>query len=207
MMRLSVTHLDSFQYWRGQESLTLDHLLTELRGEVAPTPAMLASRAFHKVLEDVPAGLLDGRVIKDGYVFDFSGLKDGVATFDGVVTLPNCRELKVEREIATPSGPVVLAGKVDALTGLTVSDWKLTERVDMEKYADSWQWRAYLWMLEAERFEYHAFLAKYSAKDPNVVAIAGYEVFPLYTYASIGADVTQVVGDLARTVKGRLPET
>lgn len=198
MLRISVTHLDYYLYWRGNESLTLDHLLADITGQVEPTPAMLASRAFHSALEVIQLG--DHPVISsDGYTFDLSEMRI-------IIQLPNSRELKVEKEIDTPSGPVTLVGKVDALTGITVADWKLTERYDLEKYGDSYQWRAYLWMLGAVYFEYHAFLAKYG-KDPLLVKILDYQRFRLDTYAKIGEDVTRVVSDLARTIKGRVPET
>lgn len=194
MIRLSVTDLDSYLYWRGNEDMALEGLVQRLRGQEPPTEVMLASRVFHKVLEKAVEGELQ-TVTADGYTFVFA--------LDGELTLPQLRELKGERLFDTPSGPVTLVGKVDGLHGHTINDWKLTERFDVERYADSYQWRSYLLMFGATRFVYDAFQCRY---DGPRVTIYEHHRLPLNSYPGMAEDVTRAVCGLAEIVAKYVPE-
>lgn len=194
-MRISVSDLESFRYWKANEDLGLGFLITRLRHEDPPTPAMEAGRAFAKMFERARAGNVD-EVTVDGWTFDFSALNQTIA-------LPEVRELKAEEVFQTPSGPVTLVGMVDSLDGTTVRDQKLTERWDAERYLDSLQWRAYLVMFKAQRFVYDVFQGRY---DDKRVTIYGYEAMPFFAYPKMRADVQQAVEELADIIATHLPE-
>lgn len=195
MIRLSVTQLDSYRYWRDNEDAELAPLLAQLRGEEEIKPQMAAGVAFHKVLE----GAAESEVYRarmDGWTFDFA--------IDTEIALPHIRELKGEIVLASPSGPVTLVGKVDGLDGLCVRDYKLTERFDAERYADSLQWRAYLAMFNARRFDYEVFVGAY--EEENHVRIYDYHRMSCYAYEGMRADVERAAAGLAELVVRYVPE-
>lgn len=193
MIRLSVTDLDSYLYWRGSEEMDFDTLLMRLRGQEPPGPNMLAGRAFHKLLENADECELFASTV-DGIRFDFA--------IEQEIALPQIRELKAEKLFHTPSGPVTLVGKVDGLHGTTVTDYKLTERFEAERYADSYQWRSYLTMFGATRFLYDVFVCKY---DADRVYVYDYHRFPVYAYPGMAEDVQREVCGLAEIVLKHVP--
>lgn len=194
MIRISVTMLDSYLYWASSEDMSLDDLLARIRGTEEPTQQMLAGRAFHKVFEECTEGEI--RVTQaDGFEFEFACDKE--------IAVPSIRELKGEVLVQTPSGPVTLVGKVDALHGRTVIDYKLTERFDAERYTDSYQWRAYLMMFQASAFDYEVFQCKYDGPRVVVYDHHGMRFMP---YPNMRADVERVVCDLAEIIAKYLPE-
>ena len=194
MIRLSVTHLDGYRYWRDNEDVPLNVLLARLRGDEPPTQAMLAGRAFHSFLEHATIGDVHVATV-DGFEFDFA--------LDQEIELPAVRELKAECLMETPSGPVTLVGKVDGLHGTTVRDYKLTEQFNAEKYADSYQWRCYLSMFESQTFVYDVFQARYDG--PRIV-IYDYHRMSFSAYPGMRADVQREVSALAEIVATHLPE-
>lgn len=194
MIRISVTDLESFRYWKANEDATLEDLLIRLRHEEPPTPAMEAGRAFAKLMETAPLGDMASTWV-DGWQFTFA--------LDADVELPQHREVKTEMVFDTPSGPVTLVAKADGVDGRVVHDQKLTERWDPEKYLDSWQWRAYLLMFDADSFVYDVFEGKY---DGRTVTVRDYHRMAFYSYPAMEADVQRAVAELAEAVKRRLPE-
>lgn len=193
-MRLSVTMLDQYLYWKSAEDMTLAELLVRLRGGEV-TPAMEAGRAFHSVLETATFCELE-TVERDGWTFDFD--------LEAELPVPAIRELKAERIIQTPAGMVTLVGKVDAIHGRTVRDYKLTERFDAERYADSYQWRAYLSMFHATEFIYDVFTCRYG--DDQRVTVNDYHQLRFFTYPGIESDVAREVAGLAEIVAKHMPE-
>lgn len=208
MIRLSVTDLESFRYWKADEDASAEALVARLKHAEPPTPQMAAGKAFAKLFENAKPGELFSAEA-DGWSFDFSRV-------DAELPQAAHREVKGELEIATPSGPVVLVGKVDGFDGLTVRDQKLTEKWDAERYTDSLQWRAYLLMFGARAFTYDVFLAKYDLDDgrrgsrgfdneegpppANWVEIREYHPVTFYAYPGLREDVERAVAELAAVV-------
>ena len=198
MMRLSVTDLESLRYFRTAEDASLDKLLLDLAHVSAPTPKMEAGRAMAKFFEAAQVGsIVDGSKV-DGWTLCFD--------MDAEIDLPSVREMKVEQEYSTPSGPVTLVGKVDGFHGITVRDQKLTESLDAEgRYVDSLQWRAYLAMLGAQRFIYDVFVGKVVPEEKTIL-IREYHRLPFYSYPDMQADVSRAVADLAEIVARYQPQ-
>lgn len=194
MIRLSVTDLDSYLYWRDSEDMDLAELLMRLKGEEPPGQNMLASRAFHKLLETSAEREMFTAAAGD---FNF------VFAIDQDIAIPQLRELKGEKFFETPSGPVTLVGKVDGMHGVTINDYKLTERFEAERYTDSYQWRAYLTMFGAQRFVYDAFQCRY---DPERVYIYDYHRLVFFAYPGMAEDVQREVCGLAEIVAKYVPE-
>lgn len=196
MIRMSVTWLDSYLLYRDEDWMSLETLLAQMRGEEPPNAKMEAGRAFHGILEDAKPGELSV-VERDGWVFSFSFLESELA-------LPPVRELKGTISIDTPSGPVTLVGKVDAI-GSHVVDYKLTERWDADRYMDAMQWRAYLWMFQMKQFSYEVFVGDIDP-DERRVRVKEHHPLPLFAYPEMWADVRGVVCDLADLIARRAPD-
>jgi len=194
MIRISVTDLDGYLYWLASETSELDELIARLRGQEEPSPQMLAGRAFHRLFEDAQGGEI-GKACIDGWRFEFA--------LDKEIAVPDIRELKGEMVIPTKAGPVTLVGKVDALHGTTVIDYKLTERFDAERYADSYQWRAYLLMFGATRFDYEVFQCCYG---DDCIVIYDHHPLSFYAYPGMREDVLTLVSSLAEIVAKHVPE-
>lgn len=196
MLRLSVTDLDSFRYWQQAEDEYMDTaaLLRRLRREEPPSREMAAGKALHSLLEHGTEAVLETSVA-DGIKFYF--------TLDAALTLPPIRELKGERVYQTPVGPVTLVGKVDGLSGLSVLDYKLTSKFDAERYMESYQWRCYLSIFGARRFDYLVFVGYEELGEWEVR-----ELHPLtfYRYAGMDEDVAGAVSQFAEFVAENMPE-
>lgn len=210
MIRISVTDLESFRYWREQEHSTVEELVARLRHEEPPSPQMAAGGAFAKLMETAQSypdrsqvGDCYQDVEVDGWRFVFE--------LDAELELPDVRELKAEQVFQTSVGPVMLVGKVDGLDGLTVHDQKLTESWDAEKYVDSLQWRAYLVMFEAQSFVYDVFVGRYKRdRDrkiiPGQVTVTDYHRMAFYAYPGVRADVQRAVENVAAIIAHHIPE-
>lgn len=184
MIRFSVTNLDAYRRFLTDENMTVEDLVAYLRKETPPTRAMLAGSAFHKVLEHAESDL--DAAEQDGFRFLFD--------LDATIALPQVRELKGEMAFQTPVGPVTLVGVVDGMTGKTVRDYKLTSQFDAERYIDSLQWKAYLLMFGATRFDYEVFIGK---DEGDYWRVYDYQRLPLSIYPRIEDDVTSAVRDFA----------
>lgn len=205
-MRISVTDLESYRYWKASEDATLAELIEKLSHTAPPTPQMAAGRAFAKLMEHArEGGTLDVEQV-DGWEFDFQ--------VEGEIALPVVRELKAEVVFDTPHGPVTLVGKVDGYDGKVI-DQKLTENVDAERYLDSLQWRAYLVMFGAREFVYDIFRAKYErergGKDEETggyekgtptgrITVDEHHRLVFYAYPEMRADLERAVCELAEVV-------
>jgi len=204
-LRISVSDLETYRYWKDSEDSTLADLVARLTKKDPPTPQMEAGRAFAKFMEHVRTGSVIDAATVDGWEFIFA--------LDAELALPPVRELKAEVVLETPSGQVTLVGMTDGIDG-AIHDQKLTESLDAERYLDSLQWRAYLCMFGAKEFVYDIFLAKYErgpghtnedgtyVKGPPTGKITVTEYHPLrfYTYPNIQADVQRAVNDLAEVI-------
>jgi hypothetical protein len=191
MLRISVTDLESFRYFKNLEDRTLDDLLADLAHVSPPTPKMAAGKALASFFETARIGDTE-EVLVDGWQFFFD--------LDAAVPLPVVREMKVEETINTPCGPVTLVGKVDGLDGLTVRDQKLTDSLDAEgRYVDSLQWRSYLTMFGARRFIYDVLVGKLDEKQ-QTVTVREYHPLTFYSYPGMREDVERAVCELAEVV-------
>ena len=196
MIRLSVTDLDQYLYWLSMEDVGSEWLIDRLT-IFEPSPAMAAGSAFHKLMEEIEqmesSLAVDHRsVVSDGvtYTFKFQG--------DAEIIAPAIRELKIEKEI---SPGVVLVGKIDGMDGGTVIDYKLTERLDAERYADSYQWRAYLALFEVNTFEYSVFEGSPDRGRTLDYTVYAHHRLRFYAYKGMREDVERLVQNLALFVR------
>lgn len=194
-MRVSVTDLDQFQYFKNSD-MELEELLSRLRKQEEKSPEMLRGIAFHEVLEKLDACDID--------IIEHNGFRFRFET-DAELSLPRIRELKAEKEYEIGGVNVVLVGKVDALQALTVHDHKMTKQIDAENYTDSLQWRCYLDMFGARKFIYNVFQGYEEANTGDIV-VKDFQQFTFYDYPSMKADISTALNGFVDFAKTHLPE-
>lgn len=195
-MRISVSDVDQYLYYRGDEDMELDAILRRLRREEPPTPAMAMGTAFHSILEDATDGDEFEEVERDGFRFVFG--------MDAEMSLPPVRECKGEHPVMVDGIPVTLVGKVDGIDGMRIWDHKLTGRFDAEKFADAMQWRMYLWMFGAWQFTYNVFV-RYEQPDGTIL-VKDLHSFDFYRYPGMEDDIMRELREYVAFVREHLPE-
>lgn len=195
-VRISVTDLDQVAYFRQSETMEVDELVRRLRREEPPTDALLSGRGFHLMLERAMEGDSISVFEADGYRFDLTGL-------DAELSLPPVREMFVSKKLVVDGIEVELRGKVDGDDGLTVYDHKAASRFDAEKYAQDYQWRAYLLMTGRKRFQHNVFVRKIKGQTIEVK-----ELHPVVNYAYQGMedDVIEGIRDYLAIAREHMPE-
>jgi hypothetical protein len=205
VIRLRVSDLDQWVRFVEPEleafEISLDDFLAYMRRESPPSDQMDAGSAFHELMEKC----YTGQVMDSG----LAGVQVGRFWFhfdgDFEVAVPRAREEPCERVYQTPSGPVLLRGKVDASDPITVTDYQLTfGQFDAERYADSLQWRSYLDITGARRFRYVVFQAK--ALDGDDVFIYAVHNLEFWAYPEMGAEVQKRTAELAEFVARHVPQ-
>jgi hypothetical protein len=73
-----------------------------------------------------------------------------------IIIVPPLREQKIQKVF----GDMIINGILDGVDATTGYDHKLTKQIEYEKYANSWQYKIYLWMTELNHFKYNVFQGK-----------------------------------------------
>lgn len=196
MIRVSVTDIDQYRYYRDSEDMELGTLLSRLRKEEEKSPEMLRGIAFHEALEKLGPCELD--------VIEHGGFRFRLEV-DVELSLPEIRELKAEKEYQVNGELVVLVGKVDAISGFTIYDHKLTKIIDAENYTDSLQWRCYLDMFGGRKFIYNVFQGYEEARTGDVV-IKDFQPFAFFEYPDMKSDINTALNGFVEFAKTHLPE-
>lgn len=203
-MRLSITVVEAFRLWRDTgDWMDLRDLEATIKRAAEPNEKMLRGIAFHQVLErptayrEAPFAEHQYRVpARDGSGdFVFSG--EGI---DRVLELwPKLPSPEVKSTFDLEG--ITVVGVADALEGVTVWEAKATEQIEVDKYVDSFQWRALLKL-------YNATVARYvlaQVKDNGARFIFVNSVLPVsfYRYPKIDDDVRRLVNDCADFIAQR----
>jgi len=194
-IRISVTEIDALRWFRADEEADLVDFLRRLRKEEPPTEAMLAGTALHKALETATEGEVKGFSV-DGFSFSFDA--------DATIDLPAIREIKGVTEYRVGDTTAVVVGKVDAIHGRRIDDHKFTARYDAERFLDSYQWRIYLDIFDADEFRWNVFEGRESA--PRNYIINAVHPLIMHRYPGLWQDVTREVAGFVQFARRFLPE-
>lgn len=188
-----VTDLDSMIWYRKIESMTIDEMRGRLLRTEPPNERMKMGTAFHSILEDPPE--IIETIEKDGYIFKIE--------CDAEIILPQIREIRASKVYLINGVLVTLTGGTDGITGNKISDHKLTFKENPETYFESYQWRAYLDIYNADRFDYIIYTAK---QNGNEITIKNISTLPMYRYPRMENDLRQGIRDLLEFAKEHVPE-
>lgn len=195
-LRISVTELDAYRHWVNEEPwMTTEALIAQLSGRGEPSEKMLAGTAFHEQLEN----LKDDEPLDD---FERNGLTFKV-NLSGEFFLPRVQEVKTEMVYPILGTRTTLVGKADAVYGRHVFDHKLTETFDAEKYTDSFQWRAYLVLFDADKFTYNCFTGK---EKNGVWIVSELNRLTVNRYAGMEKELQVAVHDLVQFIRNNVPK-
>jgi hypothetical protein len=203
-MRLSITTVEAFRLWRDTgDWMDLRDLEATIKRETVPNEKMLRGIAFHSVLEH-PGACREPSL--EGHQYRV-GARDGSGDFI-FAGEPMERVLKLWPKLPAPEvkntfelDGITVVGVADALEGITVWEAKCSEQIDVEKYFDSFQWRALLKL-------YNATVARYvitKGRDcgNRFIVIDDAMEFPLYRYPQLDDDVRRLVSDCADFISQR----
>lgn len=194
-MRLSVTVVEAYRLWRDNEWMSLDDLAATIKHETVANEKMLRGSAFHAVLERPVRVEAMGEAYYEaqGYRFSANGM-------DGVLALmPQDRVPETKAEVLIDG--ITLVGKADAIHGVVGYEAKCSERVDVEKYFDSFQWRAYIRMFNLASVVY--ILAQARETGGGFVVVDSVIPMALYRYPNLNDDVRRLMLECADFIESR----
>ncbi len=196
-LRVSASDVDAWRYFLANEDAELADLLAQLRRETGQTEAMRAGTALHKALELSEPGN-HGELKADGYTFAFKA--------DGEIDLPEIREVKATRDYEIDGCLVTLVGKVDAIHGKRIDDHKFTGRYDCERFMNSYQWRVYLDVFDADALRWNIFEGRPLPDDPTWYNINAVHRLTMHRYPGLGDDVRRELARFVDFARAHLPE-
>lgn len=188
-----VTDLDSMLWFLKLENMTVEDMRKRLTHTEPPNEKMAIGTAWHSILEDPPDSISE--IEKNGITFR-------IECEYGVI-LPQVREIRAEAVYHIGHDEITLSGGCDGISGNIITDHKLTFRENLDTYFESYQWRAYLDIFNADIFQYYLYSAKQS-KD--AVVITDMSEIKMYRYPELKDDVIKGIRDLLIFVNEYIPE-
>jgi hypothetical protein len=169
----------SGENWQGEEYTTAE-FIRNLTVRVE-TPKMAAGTAVHELVENAKFGAVPERAELNGWRVHFK--------LDAEIRLPQMREIRLWGH----HKHITVVGRCDAIDGGTVHDIKTTSStIDIERYLDSYQWRAYLWMSGRSRFVYDVLRVDVDDAE-KAVEVRDYMRIPVSAYPGLDRDVEQTL--------------
>lgn len=188
-MRISTTTLESFRLYMqpDQDWMTEESLIASIRGEFVPTPAVLLGQAFGSVLESPERRRVSGGYRHGSYFFSDETMAPALALIDyrGVF----------EAKAVKSYGPHDVVAKADHLLGAHLSEFKTTlSTFNLEKYADSCQWRFMADIFQPSIITYRVFCLD-QEDGIDSIGIKSIECFNLFPYAQLHQDCCDLLGE------------
>lgn len=184
-LRVSVSSLDLFCSYRddSEDRWTLESFMAQLRGQTARTAGMERGSAFAKAMEHAKLGECS-TISAEGHTFAF--------TCDAEIEAWPRREEKREKDY----GGVIVSARCDRIMGRVIADDKTTERYDVEKYLDKYQFRYYLDMYDADVFRWHIWECR-GLKDPREWEVHDHHLLTQYRYPGMADDCRELALEFA----------
>jgi hypothetical protein len=192
-LTLHVTDLDGYLWYQRMEDMTAADFAKRLKHEGPTNDKMLKGTAWHKVLEN-PPGTID-TIEKDGFTFKVD--------CDRAIVLPQVREIRASKTYHVAGVDVTLTGGCDGITGNVVIDHKLSFNPELENYFESYQWRAYLDIYNADIFRYYVYSAK---GDGTEITIKDVLEFAVFRYPGMVSYLEQGIFNVVSFIKLQAPE-
>lgn len=178
-MTATVSRLDSFRYWRGNEDATTEDWLKDL--SAPPNHRMDVGAAFQTVLENLSVGGEFANCVADGISFNFK--------CDAAI--PQLTPVYGQKDY----GPVLVRGKAGIVDGKRVEVFKTTKRFEAEKRQDDYQWRLYLDLFDADEFVWNIFVIAPNNPDETNYDVMDYHRLTAHRYPGLHDDCVSLVND------------
>jgi hypothetical protein len=176
----------SGELWSGDEYTAAEFVRRMTTFE--ESPAMAAGTAVHKVIEQAGFGEIPEHVDCNGWRIHFD--------LDANLPMPVFREVPLQRE----HKGILLSGRCDAMSANTVHDTKTTQAIDVDRYLDSYQWRAYLWMSGRRNFVYDILKVKLD-EEAKLVTVQEFVPIKVSAYPALSTDVENLLEEFDACIK------
>lgn len=211
-MKIAVTLLDSYRYWKETEFMDPERerqageeVIARIRGQKPPkNEHMLRGIAFADILEK-PDEYFDpqsGFYCRDGFEFD------GPSVREFMLMIPP----DAMREVWMPQSKIRehrLVARADIMYGNTIGDAKLITKplnaAKYDSYEESIQWQAELLMADCDKFEYYIGQASISKKT-DVITIKKMDKLVFYRSQATDERVIKLAKEFAQFAEPYLPE-
>jgi hypothetical protein len=182
---ITPSRIDSYIYHRDTENnTTQDFINNLLKLDTRFAINMKAGNVVHSYIEHANYETVPIHFVKDGWTVQTSPY------LDCQIALPSVREMKISKEYKQYN----MFGKVDCIDGIVVHDIKTTRQIKLEKYAESMQWKLYLWMTGLSIFEYNIFEIKIEEWKKSIM-INKYKELKLYRYSNMEQDIFHMLDE------------
>lgn len=182
MLTASVSNVDLYRTWRDSEDLDTDWILARIWGKAERTENMMAGEAFHDALEAIGHEAQLEVLASGDYRFDFN--------CDGEIELTPFHEKWVTKQY----GNLLVRGKVDAVHGLHIVDYKTTEQFDPDRYMFGYQWRFYLDMSNCDTFTWKIFVIKQFGPE-HCYEVHQFHELTQHRYPELHEDCLRLAGE------------
>lgn len=202
-MKARVTQLEAFRRWRLNEETTVQDFLAYIQAPASHR--MNVGTAFHEMLEAVSkAAALGGTPGKDNGV-----VLTGIANYtgrgitfnfecDAEIYLPQFAEVRAEKQY----GPLLVSGKLDAIHGNIITDYKTTRHFDALSYLEGVQWKFYLDLYDADEFVWNVFVLKPANEEETAFDVVDFHPLKASRYPAMRDDCLTLANDYYETLKG-----
>ena len=208
-MRVTVSDVDAFRYWKSNDWMTEEMLHERLYRKAEPPIVVLLGRAVHKVLENTRSPYLVGvhEVEQDGYDFTLDFSRIDLAVTRGPKEVPTVRAYEFG------DYEVELSGRVDAVDYDTVIDYKTMGKPPKyafhEYFHEYFQWRAYLDMLGLDKFIYAILIVdnRRSKKEEGLYVFReAHNDIDFYSYPHLHDDVRRQIREFINYIGLKHPQ-
>ena len=178
-MTATVSRLDSFRYWRGNEDATTEDWLNELNAP--PNHRMDVGAAFQTVLEKMSVGGEFSNCAADGISFNFK--------CDAAI--PQLHPVYGKKQYAQ----VLVSGRAGIVDGKRVEVFKTTKRFEAERRQDDYQWRLLLDLFDADEFVWNIFVIVPNNPEETSYDVVDYHRLTATRYPGLHDDCVSLVND------------
>jgi hypothetical protein len=192
-IKIHTTDIESFRWYQQIESMTADEMISRLLRTEPENEKMRLGTLWHEIMEGKPDEITS--IQRDGYTFE--------VTFDYEIEFPEICEIRTSKTYIIDGIEVSVTGKCDGITGNRVDDHKLTFRPNPDNYLESFQWKSYLDMFNADRFRYIIYAAKQKGK---VISINDISTLEVYRYPAMVDDLVSGIRQLVNFIVGYVPQ-
>lgn len=194
-MKARVTQLEAFRRWCLNEETTVQDFLAYIQAPASHR--MNVGTAFHEVLETLSRVAASSNAnfthtkmyTPHGIAFNFK--------CDAEIYLPQFAEVRAEKQY----GPLTVSGKLDAIHGNVITDYKTTRHFEALSYLEGMQWKFYLDLYDADEFVWNVFVLKPVNKEETMFDVVDFHILKASRYPAMHDDCLALALDYYETLR------
>lgn len=199
MLRIAPSKIDAFKRFvlaEDSEATETMYINEIMKGKEKSRPMILGT-AFHLILENPEKYLFKDVYICNDISFPIDIVNECIdyINYDFPFEVRTTKEYQLENEI------IVVNGVVDQLEGLCINEHKTTwSSFDYDRYCNSYQWKLYLNMFEAEKLNYKTFQMYDGA---NGIVLKGIREFSFEPYLKMENDIYNILNEFVNWINAK----